>query len=158
MTRAAEYANAFAPALKQAVELAVTDKAQTEKKIEELRAKKERIDQELMQLQHHLDSIDRDLALGLTHAAREAGVRVNLADGGNGSGRRAPADRKPTDEDVKKLVAVLPQGEQNAMTMGAIKKAIDISDVQIVPAALSHLLSDRNAKAVGQRRGKRYYR
>lgn len=158
MSRAAEYANALAPALKQALELSVEDKAHTQKRIEELQAKKEQIDRELMALQQHLESIDSDLALGLTHAAREAGVKVNLVDGRNSSGNRAQSDAKLTNEDVRTILAVLPEGKQNAMTMGALKKSVDVSAVQIVPAALSRLLSDNRVKTVGQRRGKRYYR
>ena len=155
MMNASGFADLFAPILKEVTEGAAKDRTTLQQEMNTLTEHRNRVDAEIAQLEKYLDSIDEDVALGLAHAARGAGVTVGL-NRGNGS-KQSPRPR-PSENDFKKVLDAIPDGKEKAMTIGQITKALDLPDSTVVGAALKHFMKERKVETFGERRAKRYYR
>ena len=159
MGEAARFSNVFAPVFKKAAETATEEKRTLLERIEGLRDQRKEIDEELEELQDQMTSLDEAITLGLTHAARDAGLKLDLNKPANGN---SPAGRGGSSstvsaEGIKAVLTKVPEGRKNAMTFGSIKKAVDLSDDKLVASILKRLVSIEKVKTVGERRGKRYY-
>ena len=159
MTRASDYANTFAPAIQQAVEAVGKEKEQIKNEIEQLQSQRDQIERDLAELQRRIESMDHDVAIGLTHAVRSAGLKVNLATPVNGkaSTSSSHSNQALTDEVVSKVVAAIPESKSHAVTIGALRKEIKISDTKVLSSALKRLIAQKKVKTVGERRAKRYF-
>jgi hypothetical protein len=155
MMDAAGFANLFSPILKEVTEGAAEERTTLKQECEELTEHRNRIDAEIAELEEHLNTIDEDVALGFAHAARGAGVTVGLNKGNGSKKRRRP---RPSENDFKKVLAVVPDGKETAMTIGQIAKALDLPDSTVVGAALKHYMKNTTIETIGERRAKRYYR
>ena len=160
MTEALAFANQFVPLFAEIAAKAADDRKSLQEKIDALKTQHEQIDKEIEGLEQHIASIDEDVAVGFNHAARIAGVRVTVV-----SRKReedARAHKTPTkqlsEKDVNKLLDVIPDGEDDALTIGKITKALDAPDSAPVAAAIKRLLKERAITSVGERRAKRYFK
>ena len=125
-----------------------------------LAAQQKQIDSEIVELERSLGSIDKEIALGLTHAAREAGVRVVLADGPMESAKPAAgaAAADSLEKYLDRVLNVIPDGVEKALTIGKVTKSVDIEDPTIVASCVRKLLKTGKITSVGERRAKRYFR
>ena len=155
MMDAAGFANLFSPILKEVTEGAAEERTTLRQECEELTEHRNRIDAEIAELDKHLNTIDEDVALGLAHAARGAGVTVG-SNRGNGSKQRGRP--RPSENDFNKVLDVVPDGKETAMTIGQITKALDLPDSTVIGTALKHFIKLRTIETIGERRAKRYYR
>ena len=159
MGEAARFSNVFAPVFQKAAETATEEKKTILEQIENLRDQRQRIDNELEQLQQQMASLDEAITLGLTHAARDAGLKLDLNRPMNGSATsaRGGSSTGVSAEAIKAVMTKMPAGRKNALTFGSIRKAVAMSDEKQVASALKRLVSIDKIKTIGQRRAKRYY-
>jgi hypothetical protein len=156
MAEPAHYAELLAPVVALAAEMAQDDKKSVQDQIDTLEARRREIDVEIEETRKHLDEIDSSIAVGLTHAAKDAGLKINLE--AQKSEKTAPASTATEPAvPLRVLIDNIPSGVENAVTIGGIKKTLNVSDSKLVMSALSKLLRNNTVKTVGQRRGKRYY-
>ncbi len=159
MPDAATLADQFRSIVDDVTKMAAEDRKSLQDQLNALMNQQTEIEKEIAELEQHIASIDKDVAVGLSRAARDAGVRVKLVGGKNGKDAKQKTPRKRLSEtDVKKVLDVIPDGEDDALTIGKITKAIGASDSTLVAAAIKQLLKDRAITSVGERRGKRYFK
>ncbi len=79
--KSAQYADRFKSVFEQAAEAAVGDKQKLQQDVAALNEKRIEIDQQIEALEKQLAEIDDDILVGLKHAAKEAGVRLELGNG-----------------------------------------------------------------------------
>jgi chromosome segregation ATPase len=151
------YAELLAPVVALAAEMAQDDKKSVQDHIDTLEARRHEIDLEIRQIRKHLDEIDSSIAVGLTHAAKDAGLKINLD--AQKSEKTATVSESPTPATpLRVIIEHIPSGLKNALTIGQIKKALNVTDSKLVMPGLSKLLRNNTVRTFGQRRGKRYYR
>jgi hypothetical protein len=160
MSEAAKYANAFAPVFKQAAEAAIEEKDRVVQLIEGLEQERKQIDDKVAEMREQLQNIDNNIVVGLSHAAKDAGLKLELQKRVNDSAHTDSAATAPrsSDSDLTKVLTIVPLGRKSAATFGAISKTVDIADGKVVAKALKHLVTENKVKTMGERRGKRYFR
>jgi len=160
MSDAAKYANAFADVFQQAADAVLEEKQNAEDRIADLESQRAEIDTEIERLRSQLEEVENNIAVGLRHAAKGAGIKLELKqkmNGGappvvTGSGGKAP------DAVLAKVLSIVPLGRQHASTFGAISKSVDIADGKEIAKVLKRLAAEKKVKTIGERRGKRYFR
>ncbi len=159
MGEAARFSNVFAPVFKKAAETATEEKKLLLDRIEKLREQRVEIDDELEKLQEQMTSLEEAITLGLTHAARDAGLRLDLNRpvNGNSPGGRVGTGATVSAEAIRAVLTKVPDDKKSAMTFGSIRKTVSLSDDKLVASALKRLVSIDKIKTVGERRAKRYY-
>ncbi len=159
-TKTSDYANVFAPVFEQAAETATNEKNAMQERIEALQTQRDDFDRQIESVKQQMESLDEAIRIGLTHAAREAGLKFSLNGNGNGNaaGARKGGADKISNEHTSQVLAAVPEGRRDALTFGGICKAVDISDGTVVSAALKRLISDKKINTLGERRAKRYFR
>ena len=141
MGEAARYANAFAPALKQAAEAALSEKKQAEERIVTLRQQRDQVDAQIRDIEKQLESIDVDIAIGLAHAAKDAGLKIDVSRRVNGKPEATGTAPRANEDNLQKIWATLPLGDKNAMTIGEIIKAAPVDDKNVISSVVKRLVS-----------------
>ena len=159
MSKSAEYANVFAPVLAKAAETATNEKRSLQDRIDGLKTQRDGLDREIKSATQQIAALDDDITVGLAHAARQAGLKLNLhgKTDRNALHTQNGGAAKASDEHLSQLLGAVPEGKRGAMTFGMISKAVKLES-KILSDALKRLLAKKEIKSSGERRSKRYFR
>jgi len=153
MSKSTDFANVFAGVMKTAAETAATEKSRIQEQIDAIEQQRKEAEKQLAELHKALVTLDEDIAVGLQHSARDAGIKINIGAVKKHMAAAAPKDDKILDA----IVRVVPEGKSNAVTSVQIAKDAKL-DGGVVSKAMPRLLRSKSVKKIGERRAKRYYR
>ena len=151
----ATYANSFASVFDKAAETATTEKRKVEQEIKELEEQVKKMTDEISQGNKRLAEIDDDIALGLNIAAKNAGVMLQLNNGGRKSKPTAGIKRLSRSElavATSAVMKVLPRQTSKFISIRDIGEKLRL-EKDVVKAALRKLKVDQQAVSNGVRGG-----
>ena len=153
--KSAQYADRFKSVFEQASEAAVGDKQKLQQEVAALNEKRIEIDQQIEALEKQLVEIDDDILVGLKHAAKEAGVRLELGNGKTKEPAKEPGgeSKRVTRAELQgaadAVLKALPAKTEEFIAMGEIAAESGV-DLKNCRSALKRLKRDKLAKNNGK--------
>ena len=152
MSRTATFATQFTTVFKMASEASTKERTRIDAELVKLSEQKEELEKRIHELEAEHRSIDADISTALQHAARDAGIKVNLKRSHETPVRSNGMRMRRTDMDRITVVLLnsLPNDQQDFVSKSALANKTKLSADQ-VNAGLIRLRREGRAASNGLR-------
>ena len=150
---AAAFANEFKMVFTKAAESARQEKQSLESRLAQLKSNRDQLEHDIKELQQALEEVDSNIAVGLKHAALDAGVRLEI--GNNHRQPSSESDRLTKDElsaAAEKIYRALPQVNGRYFSIGDLSSSTGLP-TGAIKSALGRLKREKRAVSNGKRGG-----
>ena len=148
-----DFADQFRAVFERATQVANQEKESLTNRLEEHTTKLEELDHEIQGIEKSLAEVDANIFVGLKHAAREVGLKLDLAIkpliASNGAGRTRRIDEH-LEAAMDRVDAVLPANGERHLPTREIAERAGV-DGQTVRNVLARLRSENRAESNGKR-------
>ena len=147
---ASDFANEFRTVFQKAAQAAQAEKEALASRLQEVKAKRDALDAEIQEIKTAIGDVDAKVAVGLKHAALDAGVKLQIGRNGPQSASGSRQAKRDTAAAMEKVHQALPIKNGKYMSSSDISARIGV-DLPSVKYALAKLKKQGKVESNGKR-------